>query len=156
MKIIPRLTNQTSIKMALAQYHKSLEAEFGEIIKKDAKEIKVIQQKETKEDLKKIAKDVPIVRIVDTLIKHAILQKASDIHIEPDEKEILVRYRIDGILRQAMVLPKNVKSGIVARIKILANLKLDEHRLPQDGRFKIDLDEQKYAIRVRFLMEKKL
>ncbi|MDD5606413.1 MAG: GspE/PulE family protein [Candidatus Pacebacteria bacterium] len=151
LKIIPRLTNQSSIKSALSQYHKSLEAEFGEIIKKDAKEIKIIQQKETTEDLKKIAKDVPIIRIVDTLIKHAVLQKASDIHIEPAEKEILVRYRIDGILRQAMVLPKNVSAGIVARIKVLANLKIDEHRLPQDGRFKIDLDDLKYAVRVSVL-----
>ncbi len=151
LKIVPRLTNQASIRSALLQYHKSLEAEFGDIIKKDAKSLKVVQEKESKKDLKKMAEDVPIVRIVDTLIKHAILQKASDIHIEPAEKEVLVRYRIDGILRQAMVLPKKVKDGIVARIKILADLKLDEHRLPQDGRFKVDLESTKYAIRVSVL-----
>ncbi len=151
LKILPRLTNETSIRAVLLQYHKSLEAEFGDIIKKDAKSLKVVQQKEVKEDLNKIAKDVPIVRIVDTLIKHAVLQRASDIHIEPGEKEILVRYRIDGILRQAMILPKSVSAGIVARIKVLSNLKLDEHRLPQDGRFKIEIDNLKYAIRVSVL-----
>ncbi len=151
LKILPRLTNETSIKSALLQYHKSLEAEFGDIINKDVDSLKVIEQKEVKEDLQKMAKDAPIIRIVDTLIKHAILQKSSDIHIEPTEKELLVRYRIDGILRQAMVLPKNVAAGIVARIKVLSNLKLDEHRLPQDGRFKIDLDSNKYAIRVSVL-----
>jgi len=64
------------------------------------------------------------------------LDRSSDIHIEPSEKEVMVRYRIDGILREAMTLPKQIATGIVARIKVLADLKLDEHRLPQDGRFK--------------------
>ena len=91
------------------------------------------------DDLKKLADDVPVVRIVDTLLKHAILQNASDIHIEPGERELTVRYRIDGILHDAMVLDKNAGSGITARIKVLSNLKLDEKRLPQDGRFKIEI-----------------
>jgi len=77
---------------------------------------------------------------VDSLIFHAILQNASDIHIEPGESELTVRYRIDGILHDAMVLDKNAGSGITARIKVLSNLKLDEKRLPQDGRFKIEQD----------------
>ena len=92
-----------------------------------------------------------MIRIVDTLIRHAILQRASDIHIEPTEKEVLVRYRIDGILREAMTLPKKAASGIVARIKVLSNLKLDEHRLPQDGRFKVESEDYKYSIRVSIL-----
>jgi len=79
------------------------------------------------------------------------LDRASDIHIEPGEKEIIVRYRIDGILRDAMTLPKNLVSGIVARVKVLSNLKLDEHRLPQDGRFKFERGEEKFAIRVSIL-----
>ena len=103
------------------------------------------------DDLKKIAEDLPVVRIVDTLIRHAILQLASDIHVEPMEKEVLVRYRIDGILRDAMVLPKQVASSIVARIKILSNLKLDEHRLPQDGRFKIETSDYRISFRVSVL-----
>ena len=68
----------------------------------------------------KIAEDLPVVRIVDTLLSHAILQNASDIHIEPQEKELIVRYRIDGILHDAMVLPKDAASGITARIKVLS------------------------------------
>ena len=80
-----------------------------------------------------MAREVPVIRIVDTLLRHAVLDRASDIHIEPTEKEIHVRYRIDGILRDAMILPKQVAHGIVARIKVLSDLKLDEHRLPQDG-----------------------
>jgi len=84
-------------------------------------------------------------------MKHAILQRASDIHIEPAEKEIVVRYRIDGILHDAMILPKLASSGIVARIKVLSSLKLDEHRLPQDGRFKVETGDFKYSIRVSIL-----
>jgi len=154
LKILPRLTNPESIKSVLKQYHKTLEAEFGEIIKKEVKGIKSIREKEKieeKEKLGKLAEELPIVRIVDTLLKHAILQRASDIHIEPTEKEVIVRYRIDGILHDAMVLPKQVASGIVARIKVLSNLKLDEHRLPQDGRFKVEAEDYKYSVRVSIL-----
>ncbi len=158
LKILARLTSKESIKNVLKQYQKSLQAEFGELIEKESKMIAVPEtpageggEDLAKEDLEKAAQELPTVKIVDTLLKHAILQKASDIHIEPLEKEVLVRYRIDGILHDAMVLPANVQAGIVARIKVLANLKLDEHRLPQDGRFKIETDEYKISFRVSIL-----
>jgi len=155
LRILPRLTNTASIKQALQQYQKSLEAEFGEIIKGKTEQFTAAAEKTEVEgggeDLKKIAEDLPIVKIVDTLLRHAILQKASDIHIEPLEKEVIVRYRIDGILREAMVLPKTVAAGIVARVKVLSNLKLDEHRLPQDGRFKAESEEYKVSFRVSIL-----
>jgi type IV pilus assembly protein PilB len=153
-KILPRLTTPESIKHALMQYQKTLEAEFGEIIQKEAVIITPIKEEAEvgeKEELRKAAEELPVIRIVDTLMKHAILQRASDVHIEPTEKEVVVRYRIDGILHDAMVLPKAVSSGIVARIKVLSNLKLDEHRLPQDGRFKIETEEYKYSVRVSVL-----
>ena len=149
LKIIPCLTNEESIKSALRQYEKSLKAEFGDIISADSEEASANAEEEN--DLEKIAQDLPIIRIVDTLIKHAILQSASDIHIEPDEKEVRVRYRIDGILHDAMTLPRQVNDGLVARIKVLSNLKLDEHRLPQDGRFKIEKDGYKISFRVSLL-----
>ena len=153
LKILPRLTTAKSIKNVLMQYQKTLKAEFGDIIKKEAVGIKPIKEEEAEEkkDLRKMAEELPVIRIVDTLLKHAALQRASDIHIEPVEKEVIVRYRIDGILHDAMVLPKMVSSGIVARIKVLSSLKLDEHRLPQDGRFKIETGEYKYSIRVSVL-----
>ena len=153
LKILPRLTTPKSIKNVLKQYQKTLEAEFGEIIKKDAGIIKPVKEEEVEEkvELEKIAQEMPVIRIVDTLIKHAILERASDIHIEPAEKEVLVRYRIDGVLHEAMTLPKEVSSGIVARIKVLADLKLDEHRLPQDGRFKIETEDYRYSLRVSIL-----
>ncbi|MBI2450373.1 MAG: type II/IV secretion system protein [Candidatus Nealsonbacteria bacterium] len=153
LRVLPRLTSPEGIKNILKQYQKTLEVEFGEIIKRDAEDVKPIAEErmEEKSELEKIAKELPIVRIVDTLIKHAILGRASDIHIEPQEKEVTVRYRIDGVLHDAMTLPRQVHSGIVARIKVLANLKLDEHRLPQDGRFKIETDEYRYSLRVSVL-----
>ena len=154
LRILPRLTTQESIKNILRQYQKTLEAEFGEIIKKEVGVITPIKEEEVieeKAELQKMAEELPVIRIVDTLTKHAILQRASDIHIEPMEKEVVVRYRIDGILRDAMTLPKISAPGIVARVKVLSNLKLDEHRLPQDGRFKVETEEYKYSIRVSVL-----
>jgi type IV pilus assembly protein PilB len=154
LKILPRLTTPESIKNVLRQYQKTLTAEFEEIIKKEAGRITPIKEEEIveeKEELKKAAEELPVIKIVDTIIKHAILERASDIHIEPMENEVLIRYRIDGILREVMHLPKEITSGIVARIKVLSNLKLDEHRLPQDGRFKIQTEDYRYSIRVSIL-----
>ncbi len=154
LKILPRLTTAESIKNVLRQYQKTLTAEFEEIIRKEAGRITPIKEEEIieeKEELKKAAEELPVIKIVDTIIKHAILERASDIHIEPMENEVLIRYRIDGILREVMHLPKEITSGIVARIKVLSNLKLDEHRLPQDGRFKIESEDYRYSIRVSIL-----
>jgi len=94
---------------------------------------------------------LPIIKIVDTLLKHAILERASDVHVEPLDKEVIVRYRVDGILHIVMTLPVSSGPAIVARIKVLSNLKLDEHRLPQDGRFKIETEDFKYSVRVSVL-----
>ncbi|PIR91444.1 hypothetical protein COX74_01250 [bacterium (Candidatus Gribaldobacteria) CG_4_10_14_0_2_um_filter_41_16] len=156
LKIMPRLTTVQSIKNVLQQYQQSLQMEFGDIIKKESADVENIPESDdegavSSKELEKQAQDLPIIKIVDTLMKHAILQSASDIHIEPTEKEVLVRYRIDGILRDAMTLPLATKSGLVARIKVLSNLKLDEHRLPQDGRFKIETNEFRYSVRVSIL-----
>jgi type IV pilus assembly protein PilB len=145
LRISPCITTEEGIINALKQYEQSLKADFGDIIEKSSQEVS------GEGSLKEVAQDLPVIRIVDTLLKHAILQEASDIHIEPDEKEVRVRYRIDGILHDAMTLPKAVIDGIVARIKILSNLKLDEHRLPQDGRFKIEHDNRRVAFRVSIL-----
>ncbi|MFZ2167702.1 MAG: GspE/PulE family protein [Minisyncoccia bacterium] len=154
LKILPRLTDTESIKYALLQYQKSLKDEFGDIISTEAGKIKAVVEggKDLSgDDLKKMAEDLPIVRIVDTLLRHAIVQGASDIHIEPMEDQVLVRYRIDGILHDAMTLPKAAAAGIIARIKVLSNLKLDEKRLPQDGRFKMETEADRVSFRVSIL-----
>jgi len=163
LKIIPCFTDKDGIKRALQLFQKSLKAEFGDIVKEvggaeedDGIDEKLIiksgeDDKEEMIDLKKAAEDLPVVKIVDTLLKHAILQSASDIHIEPEEKDVVIRYRVDGVLHDAMTLPKIILSGIVARIKILSNLKIDEHRLPQDGRFKVETSDYKIAFRVSII-----
>ncbi len=155
LKILPRLTDTDSIKETLVQYQKSLKAEFGDLIQKETESLKMISDEKgenvSEGDLKKIAEGLPVVRIVDTLIKHAVLQDASDIHIEPMDNQVLVRYRIDGLLRDAMVLPRQAGASITARIKVLSNLKLDEKRLPQDGRFKVDMNKEKVSFRVSIL-----
>lgn len=158
IRILPRMTSSDSIKDALTQYKKSLEADFEDIIKKESTLLKPMVldstsngEEKTEQELKELAEDLPIVKIVETLISHAILQNASDIHIEPEENSLIVRYRIDGILHDAMMLPKSSASGIVARIKVLSSLKLDEKRLPQDGRFKIVNDQGKVSFRVSTL-----
>jgi type IV pilus assembly protein PilB len=162
--VLPRLTNLAGIKNAILQYQKTLEAEVGDLVGGSdkislEKEGGVKMVKDSGEavaakegnDLKKVAEEVPVIRIVDTLIKHAVLEGASDIHIEPTEKEVVVRYRVDGILHDAMTLPRAAAAGIVARIKVLSNLKLDECRLPQDGRFKVEGDDWRYSLRVSTL-----
>lgn len=154
LKIQPRLTDTESMRFALRQYQKTLKDEFGDLILKDASELKVLAEEGSEvseNELKKMAEDLPVVRIVDTLLRHAIIQGASDIHIEPMEEEVLVRYRIDGILNDAMKLPKIASDSLVARLKVLSNLKLDQKRLPQDGRFKMEMDGQKVAFRVSML-----
>ncbi|MEX0877775.1 MAG: ATPase, T2SS/T4P/T4SS family [Candidatus Spechtbacterales bacterium] len=164
LNIIPRYTSHEGIKQALKLYEKSLEKEFEGLVGSEEKESELNESITTeglqgdvakdvpkKEDLKKEAEELPIIRIVDSILRHAISQRASDIHIEPEEKDVLVRYRIDGILHDAMILPKKVQDGVVARIKILSNLRLDEHRLPQDGRFTIKTDDSRVSFRVSML-----
>ncbi len=162
LKIVPRLTDKESIKSALLQYQKSLKAEFGDIISKEAESLKMsyassgsLEPDMAEEDLKKMAEELPVVRIVDTLLDHAIIQQASDIHIEVYENQVLIRYRIDGILHDAMTLPKAIAPGLSARIKVLSKLRLDEKRLPQDGRFKIETagptGEHRVSFRVSIL-----
>src|SRR3989344_6562214 len=153
LTIKARLTDTESIRDALLQYQKSLKDDFGDIIASEAGKLTSVagETELSGADLKKMAEDLPIVRIRDTLLRHAIVQDASDIHIEPLEDEVLVRYRIDGILNDAMTLPKSAAAGIVARIKVLAALKLAEKRLPQDGPFQMGTEADKVSFRVSIL-----
>ena len=98
-----------------------------------------------------VAEDSPIAQTVNLLLEYAIRSNASDIHIEPREQFVQVRYRIDGVLKEVNRLPKNVLGALISRIKILSNLKIDERRVPQDGRFKIKVAGKQYALRVSTL-----
>jgi type IV pilus assembly protein PilB len=106
---------------------------------------------ETREEERAIEDDSPIVRLVNQILQLAVEQRASDIHIDPQETKVLIRYRIDGILRTDRALPKHMQSMLTARIKILANMDITEHRIPQDGRIKMDIDFHPVDLRVSTL-----
>ena len=148
IKLEVHLTTPSDIKEALKNYEKSLKSEFKYLSEEETEKE---GDKKTEKNLKEMAGDAPVIKVVDTLLKHAIMEGASDIHIEPEEKDVLVRYRVDGVLSNVMTLPKHIQAGIISRIKILSNLKVDEHRLPQDGRFKITSDKYKVAFRVSII-----
>ena len=150
LRILPRLTDVASIKEALKLYQQGLKDNLGAVIERETEALKDLGDTKD-EDLHKVAEGVPAVRIVDTLLRHANAQNASDIHIEPLEQSLLIRYRIDGILHDAMELPKQAAAAITARIKVLANMRLDEHRLPQDGRFSAENAGERVSFRVSIM-----
>jgi type IV pilus assembly protein PilB len=154
-KVQARMTDSESISTALQEYQESLDSEFSDIIQSESQELKAVSEDDedepSAEELADLAEDLPVVRIVRALLRHAIIQDASDIHIEPMEEKVLVRYRIDGILHDAMELPGRSAQPIVARIKVLSDLKLDEKRLPQDGRFKVEMEGEEVSFRVSIL-----
>mgnify|MGYP001570520092 FL=1 len=98
-----------------------------------------------------IIKEAPIAKIVSTILEYAIKSRASDVHIEPQETRTRVRYRVDGILNEKLALPRNVHDAVVSRIKILSDMKLDERRIPQDGRFNFKMGEEEVDLRVSTL-----
>jgi type IV pilus assembly protein PilB len=141
------IANKQNILQALDQYRGNISSELTKVIDPE-EEIEETEEEISEEDL---AEDSPIAQTVNLLIEYAVKAGASDIHIEPRENVVLVRYRVDGILREANKLPKKVLNALVSRIKILSNLKIDERRAPQDGRFKISVNGQIYALRVSTL-----
>lgn len=136
----------SQIQAALDLYRGNISNELTQVISEEEEE--TAEQDVSAEDL---SEDSPIAQTVNLLIEYAIRSGASDIHIEPRENIVSVRYRIDGILREANKLPKKVHSALISRIKILSNLKIDERRIPQDGRFKIKIGSGVYALRVSTL-----
>ena len=136
----------SNISSALDQYRGSVSTELTKVLDTEAEEDDNLDISE--ED---VAEDSPIAQTVNLIIEYAVKSNASDIHIEPREQHVIVRYRVDGILKEANKLPKKVHGALVSRIKILSNLKIDERRAPQDGRFKIQIGSGLYALRVSTL-----
>ncbi len=132
------LTTLPSLRYGLKHYKKKIGMEFDEIISENIEQSLVIAGEK---DLSKTATAVPIVTILDNIIERAVALNASDIHFEPLEHELLIRFRIDGIMSEILTLPKAIAPILVARVKILGNLQIDEHRVPQDGRFRFEIDD---------------
>ena len=141
------LATKSNILDCLENYRGNINAELDEVIavQKDAS---AEDQNVSQDDF---AENSPIAQTVNLLLEYAIKSNASDIHIEPREDYVQVRYRIDGVLKEVNKLPRNVHGALVSRIKILSNLKIDERRVPQDGRFKIKVSGKQYALRVSTL-----
>lgn len=133
----PHLASLHAIKKALFGYRVSIEEEIKNIIRE---ELKKLPRKEASAEA--------VVPILDAVLEYAVWADASDIHIEAMEDEVVVRYRIDGFLSDMAFLPKNLHSGIIARVKILSRLKIDEHRIPQDGRFSLKIEKEDVDFRV--------
>ncbi|MEJ0072568.1 MAG: GspE/PulE family protein [Candidatus Saccharibacteria bacterium] len=141
------IATASTVQAALDQYDDSnVGTELAKVMPIEDKEAD-----EDELDEKDVAEDSPIAQTVNLIIDYGVKAGASDVHIEPRENFVLVRYRVDGILREANKLPRKVLNSLVSRIKILANLKIDEHRAPQDGRFKISVNNHIYALRVSTL-----
>ncbi|MBI4054092.1 MAG: Flp pilus assembly complex ATPase component TadA [Candidatus Doudnabacteria bacterium] len=149
------LTSLSGFQHAISQ-SKDIAGEVGVALEDIARKEKEFQEKRLKESEKTSVVErsilqAPISKIVDVIIRHAIEERASDIHIEPGEHDLRVRYRIDGILQSSLVVPRSVHLAVVSRIKILSNLKIDEQRLPQDGRFHMQIDRTSVDFRVSTL-----
>ncbi|RLC38252.1 hypothetical protein DRH27_02725 [Candidatus Falkowbacteria bacterium] len=150
LKVEYYLISEKSFKAAFKQY-KSLAKELSSALETRAEEEVVVAEEKDERELNEITKSAPVAKIVSVVIRHAVEGGASDIHVEPSRKESRVRYRIDGILHTSLVLPRSVHDALVARIKVMANLKLDETRIPQDGRIRLVFNDKDYDFRVSIL-----
>jgi type IV pilus assembly protein PilB len=144
------LISEDSYKKALSK-SKTMDKELSSAIKLKEDEISEKPNEESEEGTGDVEKSAPVVKIVSVIIRHAVEGGASDIHIEPISNESRVRYRIDGVLHTSLVLPINIHPSIVARIKVMANLKLDETRIPQDGRIRMRISDKEIDFRVSTL-----
>lgn len=132
------MASQEGIMHVIDQYNADLSRGVSEAISSAAEDSKASPKKSGEEDTALVIKqDSPISRALNTILEYAAHSHASDIHIEPNEAELKIRCRIDGVLREVMKLPKSIEPALISRIKILANLKIDEHRVPQDGQFTV-------------------
>lgn len=131
------------------QYSQEIVGEVGEALA-ETEAIKTTRTVDSKQ-IGEIIKEAPIAKIVSTILEYAVVSRASDVHIEPQEDRVRVRYRIDGILYDKLSLPKKVQDSVVSRIKILSEMKIDEHRTPQDGRFNFKVSNEEVDLRISVL-----
>lgn len=138
------------VKKAIGdQYRQEIVGEVGAALK-ETEEANTVRTVDTTQ-IAQIIKEAPIAKIVSTILEYAVTSRASDIHIEPQEERVRVRYRIDGILYDRLSLPKSVQEAVISRIKILSEMKIDEHRTPQDGRFNFKVEDKEVDLRISVL-----
>ncbi|OGM75491.1 hypothetical protein A2191_01185 [Candidatus Woesebacteria bacterium RIFOXYA1_FULL_38_9] len=144
--ITPYYASDEEIKRALGQYKRNFGVDFERIIAENLKKVGA-----SSEDLTKAAENLPIIKVLDTILEYAVSERASDVHIETQETQVIVRFRVDGLLRDIIKFPRGVEEALVARIKILSNLKLDERRVPQDGRHKFNMGTEPISLRISII-----
>jgi len=155
--VLPVLCKRSSIQKIIDSYFEQQGENAAEMIDSitmgDDEEGKVhsLDNIESERDLLDLANEAPIIKLINLLITGAIKDRASDIHLEPFEKEVRVRYRVDGVLYEKFTVPRSQQAAVVSRVKIMANLNIAEHRLPQDGRIKIRLSGREVDIRVSII-----
>jgi len=143
------LTSSASLSYVFKQYRKTIGTSFNQIIEESIKQ-SISLSGET--DMMRMAEAIPIVSILDSVLENAVVVNASDIHFEPEPKQLLIRYRVDGVMQEILSLPKDISPILIARVKILAGMQIDEHRIPQDGRFHFALEEgSKVDVRVNIM-----
>lgn len=141
----------SAVKAAIdVQYKQELVGEVGEALKETAEEPGKTKTVDS-EKIAQLIKEAPIAKIVSTVLEYAVTSRSSDVHIEPQEDRVRVRYRIDGILYDRLSLPKSVQEAVISRIKILSEMKIDEHRIPQDGRFNFKVGKEEVDLRISVL-----
>lgn len=137
------MASETGVRHILDQYKTDLSS-----VDAAAEASQTEAANEESKDIKTIVQDSPISRALSTILEYAVKSRASDIHIEPLEKALKIRCRVDGVLREVMQLPKSIEPALVSRIKILSNLKIDEHRVPQDGQFAVSVGGKEVDLRI--------
>ena len=142
MKVVPLVASRSQIMLAIDKYISGADA-FADVVSGVEDEID--------DDDEATGDEVPVVRLVNQLIREAVHDQASDIHVEPLDKEVVVRYRVDGVMHEVMRLPSAARAGVVSRIKIMAEMDIAERRRPQDGRIAVRVDERPVDIRVASL-----
>ena len=141
--------SEAGIKQVLKQYASRLDTTFTDFSQSQVTADQTDKTKsKTGDDIKTIVQDSPISKALTAILDFAARNRASDVHIEPSENDLKVRCRIDGILREIMKMPKETEAALVSRIKILSNLKIDEHRIPQDGQFTVKVDDKEIDLRI--------
>lgn len=147
-EVVPKLAITADVNRILDQYS-GVETEVTEAISASQQEKTAIDKDDKDDkDKEKLVEDAPVARIVQSLIKRAVREQASDIHVEPAEDGLEVRFRIDGILHKKVTIPKDIQASLISRVKILSGIKIDESRLPQDGRIQMQIDNRRVDFRV--------
>ena len=151
MKLEPAIASSTSLKSALRLMRGETLENFAKEIEQNLAKVRLTQKPEEEEETVRLAEAVPIIAILDRIIRQAIALDASDIHFEPFQETFLVRYRTGGVLHEILHLPQVLSSILVARVKVLTSLKIDEHAVPQDGRFTYKYEEEEIDVRVSIM-----